>query len=74
MSSGSESALNLSQITDQPSEAPCTLKVLPLLLTELYSEVYGKMSNQSLSERGKEIFRTLFFFLQEHCDEIEKRT
>ena len=72
-STGSESVLNLSQITEQPSGAPCMFKVLPLPLAELYSEEYRKMSSQSLSEKAKEIFRSLSYS-QEQCDEIEKRT
>ena len=36
-STGSESVLNLSQITEQPLGAPCMFKVLPLPLAELYS-------------------------------------
>ena len=47
--------------------------MLPLPLTELYSEEYRHMCNQSLSERAKEIFRFLSF-TQEDCDIIEKST
>ena len=56
---------------DQPQ---FNTSMLPLPLTELYSEEYRHiMCNQSLSERAKEIFRFLSF-TQEDCDIIEKST